>query len=232
MRPLRHPLAQSILSWLLTGYFQLVTVTMRWRYENVGELKARLINTEGTIACLWHSRLGIGIVGRGVLEKKSRQVLISLSPDGEFIAKAVDRLGIPSIRGSADKKGKNVSKGGAAALRESLVYLKRKGMILITPDGPRGPAEVMRDGPVILSEVAQVPVIFAAFAAKPTLNLKSWDRTRIPLPFSQGCLVVARADAPPRGSSPEEREAILAEWQKRMSAAQARADELLGLKPL
>ena len=46
--------------------------------------------------------------------------MISLSRDGEFIARAAERLGFPPIRGSTGRGDRAADKGGAAAFREAL----------------------------------------------------------------------------------------------------------------
>jgi lysophospholipid acyltransferase (LPLAT)-like uncharacterized protein len=223
-RFLRSDAVQSILAFLLSTYIGFTVATMRWRFENRAVADAAAALPKGAIACFWHGRIALAMGARAVLGAKPRRVLISLSRDGEFIAKAVKRLGFLAIRGST---GNSKEKGGAAAFMEALRFIAGGGVILITPDGPRGPNEVMPNGPVLLARVAKTPVFLFGLAARPAAALSSWDRTRIPLPFSRGCVVFDGPLSAPATSDPAAIEACRAEWQARLIAAQARAEAIL-----
>jgi hypothetical protein len=118
------------------------------------------------------------------------RALISRSNDGEFIARTVEKLGFPSIRGSSAKKtdlAKN--KHGEQAFRDMVQWVRDGGGVAITPDGPRGPAEHMEKGTPSLARITGAPVIFVGLAAKPCIRLGSWDNTMIPLPFAKAAMV-------------------------------------------
>ena len=151
--------------------------------------------------------------------------LISLSPDGQFLARAMARLGFPAIRGSSANKDKaDRAKGGTQALRDGLRQLKSGGLA-ITPDGPRGPAGVMAPGLPTLARMSGVPVLLIGVSCHPAIRLNSWDRAVLPLPFGKGAVVWDRVDWPDDGDM----EAVTAEWTERLNAVEARADRLTGL---
>ena len=225
-----YPLARGpmwTLSMLLSGYIDLALATMRWRFVDTAAVDASVAGPDGTIACFWHGRIALAVVCRRVLKHKPRRVLISLSPDGEFIAKAVERLGFPAIRGSGGRKGKASEKGGAAAFRQALKFMADGGCIAITPDGPRGPNQVMQDGIVTLARVGAVPVHLFGLAVSSAITLNSWDKGKLPLPFSRGCVVFDGPCYAPRDADPDTCEALRAEWQDRLNAAQMRAEAIL-----
>jgi hypothetical protein len=223
----RQGWVQSALAFLLSAYLDAATATMRWRYENRGVADTAFAAPEGAIACFWHGRIGLAVGVRRLLKQKPRRVLISLSRDGEFIAKAVERLGFPAIRGSATRKGSPSAKGGAAAFRQALRFMGDGGVIVVTPDGPRGPAEVMPDGPVTLARLGQAPVLMFGMAARPAMIMKSWDKARLPLPFSRGCVVIDGPFFAPADADEAAREALRADWQARLCAAQDRAEAIV-----
>ena len=97
----RTPWVQSALAWLVSAYLGATLATMRWRFENLAPLEATVAG-EGGVACFWHGRIALAVACRRVLKQKPRRVLISNSPDGELIAKIVERLSFPAIRGSWD----------------------------------------------------------------------------------------------------------------------------------
>lgn len=218
--------AQIALAYILSFYIDVTLFTMRWRFENRGPADAAVAAPAGLVFCFWHGRITLAVVGRRVLKKKPRRVLISMSRDGEFIARTVERLGFPAIRGSAGKGA--MTKGGAPAFLKAVRFMKEGGALAVTPDGPRGPNQVMPDGPVHLARMAGVETFVFGLAARPAIQLNSWDRTRLPLPFARGCLVFDGPFPPPPADADDEAiEATRLEWQMRLNTAQERAEAIL-----
>jgi len=154
-------------------------------------------------------------------------VMISHSRDGAFIALAAERLGIPTIRGSTGRAEDALAKGGAGAFRAAVKTIAEGGAMLLTPDGPRGPAQVMPVGPVQLARAARCPVFALGLAAAPALALNTWDGARIPLPFARAVLVTAGPFHAPMRMDEASLEAARSAWQDAMNAAQGRAEAIL-----
>jgi lysophospholipid acyltransferase (LPLAT)-like uncharacterized protein len=224
---LRSAWVQRLLALLVTGYVELIIATLRWRTVGAGPAEPALRSTEGLIALFWHGRIAHAMACRPVLGDKPRTVLISLSRDGEFIADAAIRLKIPTIRGSTGREG-GLDKGGAGAFRAAMGVIKAGGVMLLTPDGPRGPRETIQIGPLQLARAAKCPVYLMGLAASPSLALNSWDGGRLPLPFGRAALVVEGPLWAPTGGSPEAVETTRRDWQTRMEAATARAEAAIG----
>ena len=226
---LRSDAVQEFLGWLSWLYLQLVISTIRWTRvgeEPGGALDQVLAGPGGMIGCFWHGDIALSITAKvAVIKRKVTRILISLSPDGEFIARSMVRHNMPPIRGSSAKKGK--AKGGAAAFRQALRFMRDGGLIAITPDGPRGPNQVMPEGTVIMAQAAKVPVVLFGLAAEPAIQFKSWDEARIPLPFGRGCVVFDGPLFPPETTDEASREATRADWQARLIAAQKKAEAIL-----
>ena len=217
MRPLRLPLVQAVLAALLAAYLKVTLKTLRWTVEGIERPQAIWKAGGGVVVCFWHGRIALSPVSWSP-EGQTPRALISLSPDGAFIAKAMDLMGFPAIRGSTLKSSDPAkAKGGQAAFREMLRWLKAGGGVAITPDGPRGPAEVMGEGPGTLAARAGAPVLLLGLACRPAIRTKSWDRAMLPLPFGRGVIVW---DGPFSGEPPE----VLG---ARLSAATARAEAVL-----
>jgi hypothetical protein len=225
-RIFRSSLAQGMLGWLVAGYIELIIRTMRWRFENRAPVDEIVSGPEGLIALFWHGRIAQGMACRPLLRDKPRRVMISLSPDGEFIAKAARRLKIPPVRGSAGREGR-LSKGGARAFREALAFIRSGGVMILTPDGPRGPREALPAGPLLMARAAGCPVFIMSLAARPALRLGSWDKTAIPLPFARGQVVLEGPLRLPPDPDAAAIEQVRLDWQGRMRAGQARAEALL-----
>jgi len=230
---LRSSAVQAALGWLIAVYIELVIATLRWRRENAGPAEAALAGPDGLIALFWHGRIVPAIACRPILRDKPRTVMISLSRDGAFIALAAERLRIPTIRGSTGRGGqegggKGGAKGGALAFRQAMGVVASGGVMIMTPDGPRGPDQVMQPGPVQLARATAAPVFLMGLAVAPAIRLGSWDKGRVPVPFGRAALVLDGPLAVGPDADDAALEAVRADWQARLRAAQARAEALLG----
>lgn len=226
MRPLRIPWVQAALAWVLAEWMRLCFATIRWTYENEGLAQEIWARGGGVLCVFWHSRIGLSPACWPLDRAQPAKALISLSPDGQFIAKAVARLGFPAIRGSSSNKDKaDRAKGGSQALRDGLRQLK-VGALAITPDGPRGPVNVMAEGLPLLAKLSGAPVLFIGMSCNPAIRLGSWDRAVLPLPFARGAIVWDMAEYPLGADMAE----VTVAWTPRLNAVEARADAITGLE--
>ena len=106
--------------------------------------------------------------------------LISLSSDGELVSAVAEEFGMKPIRGSS-------SKGGARAFLNMVRSVqKENAWVLITADGPKGPARQIKPGTVQLAVKTGATVIPISWSSSRVKILeKSWDRFMIPLPFGR-----------------------------------------------
>ncbi len=232
MKPLlRSEAVQALLGWASWLYLELVIRTIRWTRigeEAGGALDRVLRGPGGMIGCFWHGNIALSITAKvAVIEHKVTRILISLSPDGEFIARSMVRHNMPPIRGSSAKKGKDKGKGGAAAFREALELIDKGGILVVTPDGPRGPAEQMAAGTVRLARRTGAPVFLLGLAAHPVMQLNTWDKTKLPRLFGRGCIVWDGPYHCPPDASDAEIERLGAQWSAAMTAACVRAEAMI-----
>jgi len=227
MRPLRNPVIQAVLAWILAVWMRFCFATIRWSRQNE-EAAEGVWAAGGRVLCtFWHSRIGLSPACWPLDRAQPAKALISLSPDGQFIARAVARQGFPAIRGSSANKDKaDRAKGGAQALRDGLRQLKI-GALAITPDGPRGPAREMAEGLPLLAKLSKAPVLFIGLSCRPAIRLRSWDRAVLPLPFGRGA-IVWDVDHYPQGAELSE---VAADWTRRLNAVETQADAITGLEP-
>jgi lysophospholipid acyltransferase (LPLAT)-like uncharacterized protein len=178
------------------------------------------------LAVFWHSRIGLSPACWPLDSATPAKALISLSADGEFIAKAVARQGFPAVRGSSSNKDKaDRAKGGSQALRDGLRQL-RDGGLAITPDGPRGPMREMAEGLPLLAKLSKAPALFIGMSCNPAIRLNSWDRAVLPLPFGKGAIVWDVAHYPEGAELAE----VARDWTERLTAVEAAADAVTGLE--
>ena len=226
MRPLRNPAVQSVLAWILARWMRFCYATIRWEHRNREVAEAVWRQGGGVLCVFWHSRTSLAPHSWPLGRAQPVKGVISRSADGEFIAKAVARLGIPAVRGSSSNKDKaERDKGGAQALRDGLRQLKIGGLA-ITPDGPRGPVRSMAEGLPLMARLSKAPVLFIGLSCNPAIRLNSWDKALIPLPFGKGAVVWDRADFPEGAELTD----VIADWTARTTAVEAQADAITGLE--
>ena len=224
MRPLRNPVVQRLAAALLAGYLRLTFRTLRWRWIGREHAEAVWSGGRGALVCFWHGRLTLAPACWPSPPAPEPRILVSLSADGEFIARAMQRIGFPAIRGSAGKKSDPAkAKGGAAAFRDVVRFIRGGGGVAITPDGPRGPAQQMGEGPPLLARVSGAPTLLVGLACRPALRLRSWDRAMLPLPFGRAVIAYDPPIPPPEGEPAEAGRA----WAAQLTALTERAEAAL-----
>jgi lysophospholipid acyltransferase (LPLAT)-like uncharacterized protein len=120
--------------------------------------------------------------------KHRAKVLISRHRDGELNARAAEKLGIGTIRGSGAHNREFTRKGGAAAFSQMLDALNDGYNVAMTADVPKV-ARVCGMGVVKLGQYSQRPVYAAAIASSRRKILNSWDRTAVNMPFGRVAIV-------------------------------------------
>jgi lysophospholipid acyltransferase (LPLAT)-like uncharacterized protein len=116
------------------------------------------------------------------------KVLISRHRDAEINAIAAQKLGIGTIRGSGDQGVRFDRKGGVGAFVAMLDALKEGYTVAITADVPKIP-RVAGEGIVRLAAMSGRPLIAVALASSRRIELNTWDRAALNLPFSSIALV-------------------------------------------
>lgn len=220
-RLFRSRRVQAALAFATAAYLRLALRTIRWRWIGREQAEGVWDAGGGVVVCFWHSRIALSPACWPLDRAQTPRALVSLSRDGEFIALAVQRLGFPAIRGSTGKASDPAkAKGGAAAFREVVRWVKGGNGIAVTPDGPRGPAEQMGDGPPMLARVTGAPTLLVGLACKPAIHLKSWDAAVLPVPFGRGAIAWDGPIAPPANDLAE----VGAQWAARLSALTRQAE--------
>ncbi|MEM9937769.1 MAG: lysophospholipid acyltransferase family protein [Pseudomonadota bacterium] len=226
---LRHPIVTTLLGWIIWSYMALCNRTIRWQVEGDEEALKIWLAYPNIIVAAWHSTILLlpsgwnRIIQKWPQQKTRSAMLISLSKDGEAVAKAIKHLGLEAVRGSSTHKKKKRDKGGVQALNEAFKILKNGGGICITPDGPRGPAEVAQNGPIIMAQRSQAPILPYAIVSAPRKRLGTWDGFRIPYPFTRGALVFG---APVIPDAQKDREALRIQLETNLRKAMERAEAL------
>jgi lysophospholipid acyltransferase (LPLAT)-like uncharacterized protein len=229
---LRSAAVQNFLGWCLGAYIRLILATVRWRHENVECVEPVLAGDSGAIALFWHGRIPLCLATAPQWWRKNTKAMISPSADGQFIATALEMAGFPGIRISTAKRGDaQKARQAVAALREAVNHVSGGGALVVTPDGPRGPGEVIAEGSLQIAKRSGQPVFLMGIAASPAAQMKTWDRIMWALPFGRGAVVWEGPLHVPRDADAAQIEALIGDWSARLSAATRKAEALVGRKP-
>src|SRR5213076_1928270 len=108
---------------------------------------------------------------------------------------------VQPVRGSSSRRGPQ-------ALLELTTWAERGYDLAITPDGPRGPRYVVQDGAVAAAQLTGLAILPASYHLSRKIEIKSWDRFQVPLPFSRCEITIGRPMRVPADADDEAREAI------------------------
>ena len=183
--------------------------TLRYEIDDRAGIVGKAVG-ENYIGALWHNRLLIfPLVLRRFFENRDGAALISASRDGDLLSDAIHRFDYDVVRGSS-------SKLGASGLLQLSDVLASKRDVVITPDGPRGPAYEIGPGLVFLAQKTGAPVLPINMEYSSCWRVKSWDRFIIPKPFSKVRVIIGQPEHVRSTSTDQEFEAERVRLQNAM----------------
>jgi lysophospholipid acyltransferase (LPLAT)-like uncharacterized protein len=159
-----------VLSWGCDAGMDLLQLS--WKMSSdMPETTRALINSErAVIYAVYHGRMA-GILS--IPDRAKTSILISNSTDGEMVARAMIKQGFLVSRGSP-------THGALRAGKDMLRTLKAGNNVVVTVDGPRGPAMEMKPAVISLAQRSQAPIVPLMMDAKHVRNFGSWDRFKFP----------------------------------------------------
>ncbi|MDD2709961.1 MAG: lysophospholipid acyltransferase family protein [Verrucomicrobiae bacterium] len=171
-------LRNILVGWLGAFFIRSLAVTLRYRIrDDLGTPDPKTIPNP-SVFVFWHDQLFlIPYLYRRFLPGRRGVCLVSASQDGEMIARVLSRFNLDTVRGSSSRRARE-------ALRSLAQSLKEGFDAGITPDGPRGPRHHAHPGAVGLSSLVNRPIITLRYRLAWKIELPTWDRFAIPIPFS------------------------------------------------
>jgi len=229
----------NILSTLIYLYC-LITFKLQRKviFENFDTLDELSRSNTPLIICFWHSRL----LFTPFLYKNDMpkgHIIISKHGDGEIISRTTNFFSIPQIRGSSDKikeskDGKKIykNKGGMAALIKSSKILKNNGIILITPDGPKGPRMRVKNNILNLGKKYNATVLPITYSSSNSKIFNSWDRFMLPLPFGKVKFIIGTPEKLSSDFTEIDMENSRKKIENQLNNITSVADDYLGVKKI
>ena len=210
MRGLSLGLVGALAAWLVRA---LCATT---RVRTVGEEAYRACRGRGerVILVAWHGQL-LPLIHRH--RDQPFTALVSEHGDGEYLARALERLGWGTVRGSS-------TRGGTKGLRGLIRAARAGGGLALTPDGPRGPAREIKPGALAIAQITGLPIQPLAAGASRGWRLSSWDAFLVPRPFSRVCIVYGTPRTVPRELDREALERIAGDLEAELNALTAVAE--------
>lgn len=169
------------------AHFMLNFIGRTTRIREIGKEHYQKLEAENKryILCLWHGRMFIPIF---IQRKKGIVAMVSQHNDGEFIARAVEKMGYVTVRGSS-------TRGGMQALKEMVRIIRKGANGAMMPDGPRGPYHEFKEGTLVLAQLSGAYLVPMTHAAANAKVFSSWDKFVLAKPFSK--VVVAYGEPVP-----------------------------------
>jgi len=200
---------KRFLPWLCAWLIRLPGYTLRLTTDD----SAGAFNKpdrKPAIYAFWHNRIALmPLFYERFFGGRVALFLISRSRDGQFITEVASHFGVGALRGSSSRHGMAAMLAAVHAAKDPRVDIG------LTPDGPRGPRYVVQPGLIRLAQLTQRPIVTMTYHLGWKIELKSWDRFQIPLPFSTCHLVIGERIFVPE----EATEVELAAIDKKITAA-------------
>lgn len=150
---------------------------LTWRFSTRGRVDLDVPHDggKGRIYAFWHSHL---LSLAYFYRHTGKMALISESRDGRRAAAVAQHWGHAVISGSS-------SHGGVSALRACARELRQGNNVVITPDGPRGPREIVKPGVAQIALLSGATIVPLSAHPSRAFRLHSWDGFMIPAPFAR-----------------------------------------------
>lgn len=220
-RLLKHPRTQGALALLLSLYIRLVFLTSRKTYHSPAEAQPYMQGHDNALFAFWHGRMMM--LPAYCPPRRKMRVLISLHRDGILISRVISHFGQATVSGSSSKRSKG-------ALVEILKSLKAGDNISITPDGPRGPAQVAAPGTAAIAKLSGKPVLPVTFSSTRAVRFNSWDRFMLALPFGHIAFFIGSPIVLNRDADEQQEEAFRVQIEQAMNELVTQADSFTHAK--
>jgi len=203
--PKRATFRQRVAARFIWLFISAIGGTLRFRKLDGAGLFSGDKPPPQMIFAIWHNRLALSLlIYRRFLLRRwpDRHVagLVSASRDGGLLARIMELFGAIPVRGSTSKRG-------AQGLLELTTAAEQGADLAVTPDGPRGPCYTVQEGIIAAAQVTGLPIVPVSYDLGWRIQLRSWDRFLIPIPFSRCVVRAAEPVQVPREADKAGREA-------------------------
>ena len=154
----------------------IIKSTSNWNGVNEEIIEKELLKKKTLIVLIWHYQL-MGSTFSWKFKPKLRPIATS-HRDGQLSTLVQKKFGLDPLLRKKDNPTfliKNISK---AVQNEDCIY--------ITPDAPHGPPKKINTNIFKLCQKFDLNIAILSFHTNRYFRINSWDKLKIPLPFSKG----------------------------------------------
>jgi len=184
-------LFQELICLIFIAYMKLVYLSSRKILINCDVLPTAAKNKAPLIISFWHNRLMMTPFPTQGLVKKylgfNFMSLASRHGDGKFVGRIMEKFGMIIIYGSSND-GRKSSRGiDVGSFKRIFSGLKKGYSLGITPDGPRGPNQKINGEVINIARISGAGIVAMSYSCSKFKQINTWDKFKIPLPFSTLC---------------------------------------------
>ena len=154
----------------------IIKSTSNWNGVNEEIIEKELIKKKTLIVLIWHHQL-MGSTFSWKFKPKLRPIATS-HRDGQLSTLVQKKFGLDPLLRKKDNPTfliKNISKA-----------VQNGDCIYITPDAPHGPPKKINTSIFKLCQKFDLNIAILSFHTNKYFRINSWDKLKIPLPFSKG----------------------------------------------
>jgi lysophospholipid acyltransferase (LPLAT)-like uncharacterized protein len=205
----------KILSWI--AYFIIWCLKMSYRFKHVqNENRDKAMSESASksyVFSMWHQNVIPGMLSQW---GRHHHILLSSSKDGDMLEVAAKKMNYVSARGSS-------TRGGTEAMMKIIKALKEGFNAAVTPDGPLGPPKKLKGGVLNMARESGAAILPLYVEAASFKSFNSWDKLRLPLPFTKIIVIYGEPFYVPKEASTKE----LAVIRNKVTEEMARLETLV-----
>lgn len=162
---------------------QIVRKTCHYQVSGLEQLQAAQTAGQPMVLATWHG-MTMMLVGFFANHYNLANIVLLMPDDwrGEALQVFANKLGTEPF--PMDLKGE-ANMASARQLATLVRRVKQGRDCYITPDGPDGPAYVIKPGVAFIAQKAKAPILPLGAYARNGCRLNRWDHYTIPYPFSR-----------------------------------------------
>jgi len=165
-----------IFAFLIFISLKAIKLTSDWEGINEEIISKELLKKKSIIILIWHQQL-MGSTFSWKFRPKLRPIATS-HRDGQLSTLVQKKFGLDPLLRKKDNPTyliKNISKA-----------VQNRDCIYITPDAPHGPTKQINTSIFKLCQKFDLNIAILSFHTNKYFQINSWDKLKIPLPFSKG----------------------------------------------
>ncbi len=190
----RHKFFLNIFANIVFVTLWIIKNSSKWKGVNEKIISNELKNNKSLIVLIWHNQL-MGSTFSWKFSPKLRPIATS-HRDGQLSVLVQKKFGLDPLLREKDKPTSLIKDISAASKNGDCIY--------ITPDAPHGPRYQINTNIFKLALKYNMKVVFLSFKTDKFFKLNSWDKLRIPMPFSKGIYFWGKEIIDPKNYKNEE----------------------------